>query len=672
MAVTSTNGGHRIIFASKGVQGPKGDDGADGSGGVWGSITGDINTQTDLQNQLAAKKDDFTENTGFNKNFGSTTGTACQGDDSRLSDSRTPTAHTHLESEITDLDKYTQLQVDTSLALKEDSFVKQSAFNKDFGVSVSTVCEGNDSRLSDARTPLAHTHLEVDITDLDRYTQAQVDAALALKEDSFTKNTAFNTNFGALVSTTCEGNDPRLSDNRDPNAHTHLEVDITDLDKYTQSEVNVLLNGKEDSFSKNTAFNKNFGSAASTVCEGNDARVVNSVTSTNVITNDSIVLGDGGSRGVKEAGTGTTITHSGHLDLDSLIVNEISEPSTPATGKANLFLDSGDGELKAKFDDGAIKELGVNFRENLIIDGQFNHWDDGAGPFTATGYTATMWYNDISGMISPQVQRVAHTAASNGPYYTEIKSTVSDTVNDFHIFRFRHRQRSVQHILGRDITLKIRVRGSVAGDVGFRMSGTSLTAQAEIISITTSFADYIVTIPINTRATVAASDNIDFNFDKYLGTTHSIGYTTNPTYEGTLDIDEVSILEGSNEFNGIWPTPEEERMRIGSYYENSYNDGTSPGASTNAGAVLYQANTASSANHPKFIPLLAKKITTPTVNIYSTTGAINNIRNVSAATDYAANAIYVGNSSFVGWVNPNQAFAETDLIGFHYVVDSRL
>jgi len=33
---------------------------------------------------------------------------------------------------------------------------KGSAFNKDFGSSADTVCEGNDSRLSDARTPTSH------------------------------------------------------------------------------------------------------------------------------------------------------------------------------------------------------------------------------------------------------------------------------------------------------------------------------------------------------------------------------------------------------------------------------------------------------------------------------------------------------------------------------------
>lgn len=43
--------------------------------------------------------------TRVNKNisFGSSAGTACEGDDARLSDARTPTSHTHVEADVTDL-----------------------------------------------------------------------------------------------------------------------------------------------------------------------------------------------------------------------------------------------------------------------------------------------------------------------------------------------------------------------------------------------------------------------------------------------------------------------------------------------------------------------------------------------------------------------------------------
>ncbi len=52
----------------------------------------------------ATKEPAFTKNTAFNKNFGTTSGSVCQGNDARLSDARTPTAHTHpYEPEFTTL-----------------------------------------------------------------------------------------------------------------------------------------------------------------------------------------------------------------------------------------------------------------------------------------------------------------------------------------------------------------------------------------------------------------------------------------------------------------------------------------------------------------------------------------------------------------------------------------
>ena len=49
---------------------------------------------------------------------------------------------------------------------KEPAFSKNTAFNKNFGTSIDTVCVGNDVRLSDARTPLSHIHLISDINSL--------------------------------------------------------------------------------------------------------------------------------------------------------------------------------------------------------------------------------------------------------------------------------------------------------------------------------------------------------------------------------------------------------------------------------------------------------------------------------------------------------------------------
>ena len=56
-----------------------------------------------LSTALNGKEPVFSKNTGFNKNFGNTAGTVCQGNDSRLSDARVPLEHAHVISDVTGL-----------------------------------------------------------------------------------------------------------------------------------------------------------------------------------------------------------------------------------------------------------------------------------------------------------------------------------------------------------------------------------------------------------------------------------------------------------------------------------------------------------------------------------------------------------------------------------------
>jgi hypothetical protein len=74
------------------------------------------------------------------------TGTAVITTDSRLSDARTPTTHTHDASAINA----------GTLAIARIPT----------GATATTACIGNDSRLSDARTPTTHTHTIANVTNL--------------------------------------------------------------------------------------------------------------------------------------------------------------------------------------------------------------------------------------------------------------------------------------------------------------------------------------------------------------------------------------------------------------------------------------------------------------------------------------------------------------------------
>lgn len=55
----------------------------------WGNISGDINNQTDLINILNGKEDSFSKNEAFNKDFGTTSGTVAEGNDSRIINGQT-------------------------------------------------------------------------------------------------------------------------------------------------------------------------------------------------------------------------------------------------------------------------------------------------------------------------------------------------------------------------------------------------------------------------------------------------------------------------------------------------------------------------------------------------------------------------------------------------------
>jgi hypothetical protein len=58
-----------------------------GGGGTWGTISGTLSAQTDLQSALDGKENTFSKNTAFNKNFGVIADTVAEGNDSRF--------HTH-------------------------------------------------------------------------------------------------------------------------------------------------------------------------------------------------------------------------------------------------------------------------------------------------------------------------------------------------------------------------------------------------------------------------------------------------------------------------------------------------------------------------------------------------------------------------------------------------
>ena len=140
--------------------------------------------------------------------------TAAQG---TTADTASQPGHTHLEVDITDLQVYLRA-ADINLLAELNAILTDA-----------TLIDTADTRLSNARTPTAHTHSEVDITDLQSY--------LATTDI----NTLVKINAVIADATLIDTADSRLSDDRDPTAHTHTESEISDFGTYvTAASINTL------------------------------------------------------------------------------------------------------------------------------------------------------------------------------------------------------------------------------------------------------------------------------------------------------------------------------------------------------------------------------------------------------------------------------------------------
>lgn len=126
---------------------------------------------------------------------GSSSTTVAIGNDSRLSDARTPTAHaaSHSSGGSDDISgAYEPLSHKAAASgyASLDAGTKIPIAQIPTGSSSTTVTIGNDARLSDARTPTAHSHPESDVTSLV--------TDLAAKEPSLTPTASKTANYTAV------------------------------------------------------------------------------------------------------------------------------------------------------------------------------------------------------------------------------------------------------------------------------------------------------------------------------------------------------------------------------------------------------------------------------------------------------------------------------------------
>ena len=152
-------------------------------------------------------------------NEGAHAGTFVKSDDVRLSDARTPKPHKD-SHKTGGADALAPADIGAAPASHTSVAATASVLGHvKLGKVAGTACEGNDARLSNARTPLGHkaTH---QTGGSDALAPDDIGAAPASHTSvAATVSVLGHVKLGNVAGTACEGNDPRLSDARTPKAH---------------------------------------------------------------------------------------------------------------------------------------------------------------------------------------------------------------------------------------------------------------------------------------------------------------------------------------------------------------------------------------------------------------------------------------------------------------------
>jgi len=153
-----------------------------------------------------------------------------------------------------------------------------------FGTDAGTFCEGNDSRITGARTPTAHASSHA-TGGSDAIAYSDIGAAAASHaHGNITSSGAIGTTsglpvvtttsgvlttgaFGTTSNTFCVGNDSRLSDARAPTSHSH--GNLTNAGAIGSVSGLPVITGASGVLQAGS-----FGTTAGTFCEGNDSRVL--------------------------------------------------------------------------------------------------------------------------------------------------------------------------------------------------------------------------------------------------------------------------------------------------------------------------------------------------------------------------------------------------------------
>ena len=228
--------------------------------------------------------------------FGTGGSQFCEGNDSRLSDARTPVSHAH--GNITNDGKIGS-SANKPIITGASGVLEAGSF----GTTANTFCEGNDSRLSDARTPVSHAH--GNITN-DGKIGTTSGVPIITGTGGILQAGAFGTSSGQFAAGDHSHGSSAHNHDSDYAASDHVHGRIANDGKITNAQGNAVASSPLKSDGNGLIVASSFGTTEGTFCEGNDSRL----TAYDLPTASGSVLG-----GVK-VGTNLSINNDGVLSAN--------------------------------------------------------------------------------------------------------------------------------------------------------------------------------------------------------------------------------------------------------------------------------------------------------------------------------------------------------------------
>lgn len=352
--------------------------------------------------------------------------------------------------------------------------------------------------------------------------------------------------------------------------------------------------------------------------------------------------------------------------------------------------------------------------KNLAINGALDFWQEKVGTTTTvnTATGAIVWMADMvrashagtsvknfSVVRSTDVPTAAESGfdATYSTLWTQLTGLASPSTTDIlNPFLYSMEGYDYAQIHGKKATFGFWIKGSIAGTYGFSLRNensdrtyrTTFTINQpntwEFKSITVQMdtqgtwnfengRGVLVAIGSTGGASVSAAPSTSWNADGLnvvSGVTNWTG-TTNATLRiAMFSITEGIVGFGAKGFQRAGVDIQQELLMCQRYYEKSYDTNTTPGTGVDIGSIECIAFDGASRIIDKVTTWSAPKRNTPTMTMYSISGASGVIRNGSLSTDIGVAGVQV---TYRGMylLNTNGTSAGS-ICRYHYVADSRL